>query len=167
MMMVRFLTMPSIIPRYSVDATSTLTEVIALVADILPLVALFQVFDGNSAVTAGILRSRGMQFTGALLNLSAYYFLGVPLGVWLAFSWHLGLHGLWYGLTVSLIYTSLIGTYLCVTADWDREVEKVKVRLEKEDRQRREEMRAKDTGDGGEAALENGEQDVGTSAGRH
>ncbi|KAG6864900.1 hypothetical protein C0991_006470 [Blastosporella zonata] len=35
----------------------------------MPLVALFQVFDGNSAVTAGILRARGKQVTGALLNL--------------------------------------------------------------------------------------------------
>ena len=40
-----------------------------MVASILPLVALFQVFDGNAAVTAGILRARGKQFTGALLNL--------------------------------------------------------------------------------------------------
>lgn len=35
--------------------------VVSLVASILPLVALFQVFDGNCAVTAGILRARGKQ----------------------------------------------------------------------------------------------------------
>ena len=50
-----------------------MTAVVSLVASILPLVALFQVFDGLSAVTAGILRAVGKQFTGALLNLSAYY----------------------------------------------------------------------------------------------
>ena len=44
-------------------------SVVHLVADILPLVALFQVFDGISAVTAGILRAEGKQFTGALINL--------------------------------------------------------------------------------------------------
>jgi multidrug resistance protein, MATE family len=37
------------------------SEVVTLVASILPLVALFQVFDGNSAITAGILRARGKQ----------------------------------------------------------------------------------------------------------
>lgn len=37
------------------------SEVVNLVASILPLVALFQVFDGNSAVTSGILRARGKQ----------------------------------------------------------------------------------------------------------
>ncbi len=44
-------------------------DVVAMVASILPVVALFQVFDGISAVTAGVLRSIGKQFTGALLNL--------------------------------------------------------------------------------------------------
>lgn len=40
-----------------------------MVGFILPIVALFQVFDGLGAVTAGILRAEGKQFTGALLNL--------------------------------------------------------------------------------------------------
>ena len=56
-----------------------MTVVVSLVASILPLVALFQVFDGLSAVTAGILRAVGKQFTGALLNLSAYYVIGASL----------------------------------------------------------------------------------------
>ena len=50
-------------------------EVVVMVASILPVVALFQVFDGISAVTAGILRSIGKQFTGALLNLRCTIFL--------------------------------------------------------------------------------------------
>lgn len=38
-----------------------LLEVVLLVASILPLVALFQVFDGLSGVTAGIFRAMGKQ----------------------------------------------------------------------------------------------------------
>ena len=53
-----------------------LTAVVSLVASILPLVSLFQVFDGLSAITSGIVRAIGKQFTGALLNLSAYYLIG-------------------------------------------------------------------------------------------
>lgn len=44
-------------------------EVVLLVASILPLAALFQVFDGTSGVVSGILRAREMQVAGALLNL--------------------------------------------------------------------------------------------------
>lgn len=36
-------------------------EVVSLVASILPLVALFQVFDGATAITGGIFRARGKQ----------------------------------------------------------------------------------------------------------
>jgi len=36
-------------------------NVVSLVASVLPLVALFQVFDGLSATTGGILRARGRQ----------------------------------------------------------------------------------------------------------
>ncbi|VDC07465.1 unnamed protein product [Peniophora sp. CBMAI 1063] len=107
--------------------------VVALVASILPVVALFQVFDGLSAVTGGVLRARGKQFTGALLNLSAYYVVGIPFGVWLAFNRDFGLHGLWYGLTLSLVYSGCVGAWLALTTDWANEVEKVIKRLKSEE----------------------------------
>ncbi|KAI0795658.1 MATE efflux family protein [Abortiporus biennis] len=104
-------------------------EVITLVASILPIVALFQVFDGLGAVTGGILRAEGKQFTGALLNLSAYYVIGIPFGIWLAFKRDMALHGLWVGLTVSLVYSAAVGVTLCLKTDWEREVEKVRERI--------------------------------------
>ncbi|KAF8217805.1 mate-domain-containing protein [Mycena galopus ATCC 62051] len=110
--------------------------VVELVASILPLVALFQVFDGTSAVTGGILRAKGKQMTGALLNLSAYYIIGIPFGAFLAFNLKFGLHGLWIGLTVSLVYCAVFGTLLCVRTDWDREVRKVVTRIDAENNPR-------------------------------
>ncbi|KAI0264617.1 MATE efflux family protein [Gloeopeniophorella convolvens] len=107
-------------------------DVVMLVASILPLVALFQVVDGLSSVTGGILRARGKQFTGALLNLSAYYALGIPAGIWLAFRRDMGLHGLWYGLTLSLVYCAAVGVWLAFKTDWTHEVEKVQRRLEED-----------------------------------
>ncbi|KAJ3495861.1 hypothetical protein NLJ89_g10567 [Agrocybe chaxingu] len=107
--------------------------VVTLVADIMPLLALFQVFDGTSAVTGGILRARGKQFFGALLNLSAYYTFGIPLGIYLAFTHKMGLHGLWIGLTVSLVYCSAVGTWVSVRTDWNKEVDKVKKRVREEE----------------------------------
>jgi len=109
-------------------------EVVILVASIIPLVALFQVFDATSATTNGILRARGRQFTGALLNLSAYYIIGIPLGIWLAFKCDLALHGLWIGLTVSLVYCATGGVWLCLRTDWNKEVQKVIARIEAENK---------------------------------
>ncbi len=56
----------------------------------------------------------------------------------------MGLHGLWYGLTVSLIYCAVFGTLLCVRTDWDHEVAKVMARLKEEDKKQRMEMDAEE-----------------------
>lgn len=104
-------------------------EVVTLVASILPLLALFQVPDFACAITSGILRARGKQFTGALLNLSAYYVIGIPFGLWLAFKQDMQLAGLWCGLTAALLYTSTLSIWICLKTNWKREVEKVAERL--------------------------------------
>jgi len=54
---------------------------------------------------------------------------GIPFGIWLAFRQNMGLHGLWYGLTVSLIYSSVVGVTMALRADWNQESEKVQKRL--------------------------------------
>lgn len=46
----------------------------------------------------------------------------------------MGLHGLWIGLTVSLVYCAFFGTILCVRADWNHEVWKVTRRLKDQDK---------------------------------
>jgi len=109
-------------------------EVVTLVASIIPFVALFQVFDATSAVTNGVLRARGRQFTGALLNLSAYYIIGIPFGIWLAFKCDMQLSGLWIGLTVSLVYCATGGVWLCLRTDWKKEVRKIMDRIEAENK---------------------------------
>ncbi|EEB98681.1 hypothetical protein MPER_01767, partial [Moniliophthora perniciosa FA553] len=58
----------------------------------------------------------------------------VPFGAWLAFKVNLGLHGLWIGLTISLIYCSVFGSVLCLRTDWNREVAKVVERIQNEHR---------------------------------
>ena len=42
----------------------------------------------------------------------------------------MGLHGLWYGLTIALVYGSTVGVWMGLNVDWDREVQKVQQRLE-------------------------------------
>ncbi|KAG8837345.1 hypothetical protein FRC20_006770 [Serendipita sp. 405] len=109
-------------------------DVVDEVARILPLVALFQIFDGLGAVTGGILRAIGKQDVGALLCLIGYYMIGIPLGLLLAFKGKLGLEGLWIGLTVALVIQGMGGLYICtIRADWDLEVRKAMIRLGQEE----------------------------------
>lgn len=42
----------------------------------------------------------------------------------------MSLHGLWIGLTVSLVYAAAIGVWICLRTNWDREVQKVQDRLD-------------------------------------
>ncbi|QRV93309.1 MATE efflux family protein [Ceratobasidium sp. AG-Ba] len=109
-------------------------EVARLVSGVLPLLALFQIVDGATAVTDGVLRATGRLGYGAIINLTAYYCIGIPLGLYLAFWRDMELKGLWMGITSALFYAATVSVYLVLKTDWGREVEKVKARLGREDR---------------------------------
>lgn len=59
--------------------------VIRLVAETLPLCALFQLWDSVCATAGGILRGQGRQRIGAWINLAAYYILALPFSFYAAF----------------------------------------------------------------------------------
>lgn len=54
------------------------------------------------------------------------------MGIYLAFRHDMKLWGLWIGLTIALVSTSVIGGLIVLQADWDHEVKKVMDRLESE-----------------------------------
>jgi MATE family multidrug resistance protein len=85
--------------------------VIDAAALLLPIAALFQVFDGTQAVGCGVLRGAADTRAAAAINLVGYWVLGLPLGVALAFPLALGPRGLWWGLTVGL---AVVATLLVI-----------------------------------------------------
>lgn len=66
------------------------------------------------------------------MNLSAYYVIGFPMGLYLAFTLGTGLAGLWIGMTVSLICCAASGLYLCLRVDWDVEVKRTMLRIKRD-----------------------------------
>lgn len=66
--------------------------------------------------------------------------IGIPFGIWLAFTQNLKLHGLWIGLTVSLFYCAAWGVYICLRTNWGREVQKVMDRVAAEQKQIQEDV---------------------------
>ncbi len=78
-------------------------EVIAIVADVMPLCAFMQVFDSLTAIAHGLLRGIGKQSFGGYVNLSTYYLVGLPISAATAFALDWKLQGLWLGVNVGLI----------------------------------------------------------------
>ncbi|UZJ53193.1 hypothetical protein CBS101457_002513 [Exobasidium rhododendri] len=104
--------------------------VIKLIYDVLPVLAAFQLADSLCGVASGILRGIGRQQASAVVNVTAYYAIGIPIGLLLTFSrlqW--GLAGLWYGLTIALVYAAFFSCLIIKRADWDLEVQKTLERM--------------------------------------
>ena len=84
--------------------------VIALGARLLVLAAVVQLFQGAQAVLAGALRGMADAWYPLLANVVAHWFIGVPLGLTLAYWQHYGPVGLWWGLfTGNLLVALLLG----------------------------------------------------------
>ena len=76
--------------------------VIDMSASLLVIVAFFQISDGTQAVGLGILRGITDMKIPTLITLVAYWVMGLPSGYIMAFKFHMGIHGVWYGLLISL-----------------------------------------------------------------
>lgn len=74
----------------------------ALAASLIPIAAVFQVFDGTQVISASILRGAADTRVPAILHGLSFWAVGIPLGALLAFGFDLGAAGLWWGLTAAL-----------------------------------------------------------------
>ncbi len=102
-----FVTLRFWLPRiYTGDA-----EVVAACAEILPIAAAFQIFDGTQVVACGVLRGMGRTRPAMFFNLVSYWFLGLPIGAWLALREGWGLIGIWFGLALGL---GIVATLLVI-----------------------------------------------------
>ena len=82
---------------YTTDAA-----VITMAALLLPIAAVFQVFDGLQVVGAGVLRGTADTAFPAGIALVGFWVIGLPAGWYLAFGAGRGPSGLWWGLTIGL-----------------------------------------------------------------
>jgi MATE family multidrug resistance protein len=82
--------------------------VIGMAALLLPIAAVFQVFDGIQVVSAGVLRGAADTAAPAAIALVGFWVIGLPAGWVLAFRAGLGPRGLWWGLTAGLTAVALL-----------------------------------------------------------
>jgi MATE family multidrug resistance protein len=98
------LLVPGALARVYTNDPST----IAMASTLIPIAGVFQVFDGTQVVSIGVLRGSGDTRTPMLVNLVGYWFVALPLALWLGRGLGLGPVGLWWGLVAGLVVVALV-----------------------------------------------------------
>jgi MATE family multidrug resistance protein len=101
---VAFWTVPQLLARIFTNQAETA----AVAAQLLPIAAFFQIFDGVQAVGCGVLRGVADTRIAAVINFVGYWILGLPVGIWLGFSLGWGPRGVWWGLTLGLAVVAVL-----------------------------------------------------------
>ncbi len=83
-------------------------EVIQITSTLLWMVVFFQLSDGVQVVSMGALRGMGDVLIPSSVAFTAYWLLGIPLGAFLAFVLDWQVYGIWVGLTVGLVFASVV-----------------------------------------------------------
>lgn len=96
------------VPRGLAELFTDDPEVLAVAVSLLPIAALFQVFDGLQVVSAGVLRGAADTRVPALLALVGYWVISLPLGFFLTFELGVGPRGAWWGLSAGLGFTAIV-----------------------------------------------------------
>ena len=92
----------------------------SMVAQFLPLMALFNFVDAQQCVLAGIMRGMGKQNLGALFNFIAYWIVGLPLAYTLAIVTEKKLPGIWYGETLGASVATASQIAYLLGIDWSK-----------------------------------------------
>ncbi len=82
--------------------------VAAVAAALIPIAGVFQVFDGIQVVAAGILRGVGDTRAPMLINVTAFWLVGMPVSLWLGFHMKAGVVGLWWGFVAGLAAVAVL-----------------------------------------------------------
>lgn len=97
------------------------------VKKMLPVMAVLEVFNFPLSVCGGIVRGTARPQLGMYANLTGFYLLALPLGVMLAFKYHLGLAGLLIGFIAGSMSSFILLLVFIVRIDWDEEARKARM----------------------------------------
>lgn len=82
--------------------------VVQFAAQLLLIAGLFQLFDGTQVVGLGILRGMGDVNVPTVITFVAYWIVGLPAGYLMGIIFQWGIKGVWYGLTLGLLTSSIL-----------------------------------------------------------
>ena len=95
-------------PKFLVNIFTNDLQLTKICIPILLLAGIFQIFDGLQVSLGGVFK--GLKKTNIIMlgDFVAYWAIGLPLGLLLAFKYHMNLFGFWVGLTVSIFSLAMI-----------------------------------------------------------
>ncbi|XP_039703423.1 multidrug and toxin extrusion protein 1 isoform X4 [Pteropus medius] len=102
-------------------------EIIALVAQVVPIYAVSHLFEGLACTSGGILRGSGNQKVGAIFNAIGYYVIGLPIGISLMFATRLGVIGLWSGIIICTICQAVCFLGFIARLNWEKACQQAQV----------------------------------------
>ncbi|CAH8548356.1 unnamed protein product [Heterobilharzia americana] len=106
--------------------------VIELVAELMPIISVFQIVDGANGVCSGVLKGSGLQNVGAVVNIVCLYILAAPLGICLVYLAKLRLRGIWIGLiSAATIQVSTL-CVICFKLNWTTQIKLALQRIKAE-----------------------------------
>jgi len=95
-------------PDFFVNIFTQDPVLVKICVPIMMLAGIFQIFDGLQVSLSGIFKGIKQTNTVMIGDLFAYWVIGLPLGLLLAFHYKMNLYGFWVGLTISLFCLSMI-----------------------------------------------------------
>ena len=95
-------------PRAVARMVTNQADVIAAAVPLLFVAAVFQLSDGIQVVAAGALRGAGDTHFSFLANLIGYWFIALPISLYLGFRRSMGVVGLWWGLCAGLVVVATL-----------------------------------------------------------
>lgn len=97
-----------VIPGTLAGAFTTDPATRLMATTLIPIAAVFQVFDGTQVISASILRGAGDTRVPMVLHFLSFWAVGIPLGALVAFRFDGGAPGLWWGLTAGLAAAAVL-----------------------------------------------------------
>ncbi|XP_002737052.1 multidrug and toxin extrusion protein 1-like [Saccoglossus kowalevskii] len=110
-------------------------EVRQLTSRMLIISVLIIIFVNIGFVQSAILNGCGQQRIGAILNIIVYYFIGLPVGVFLLLVFHAGIAGFWVGILSAAVCQCFFFNITISKLNWKNESEKAQERAGVEGRE--------------------------------
>lgn len=96
-------------------------EVVNYVARLMPILASLTATDAMQGILAGVVRGAGWQAFGAVSSLAAYYMVGLPIGIMMAFRFHWNALGFYVGIVSAILTDVTILSVVTACTDWGQQ----------------------------------------------